>query len=117
MKNFKKLKVWQNGIEIVKHTYQLTSLLPEEEKYNLSSQMKRSSVSIPSNIAEGSNRRSEKDYLRFLEIAQGSCFELETQLIIAQELGFIKKGEGTVLQQAIDDEEMMLYSFMNKLNI
>lgn len=93
MKSFKKLKVWQNGIEIVKHTYLLTSLLPDEEKFNLSSQMKRSSVSIPSNIAEGSSRKSEKDYSRFPEIAQGSCFELETQLIIAQELGFIKRGK------------------------
>ncbi len=78
MKDYRKLRVWKKGIEIVKLTYQLTKELPSEEKFNLVSQMNRSAVSIPSNIAEGSSRKSEKDYYRFLEIALGSSFELDT---------------------------------------
>ena len=72
MKDFKKLEVWQRGIKIVESAYILTKLLPKEEKFNLVSQINRSAVSIPSNIAEGSSRRSEKDYFRFLEIDRKS---------------------------------------------
>jgi len=76
MKNFKQLTVWQKSMNLVVETHQLSKSLPNEEKFGLISQMNRAAVSIPSNIAEGSSRRSDKDYARFLEIALGSSFEL-----------------------------------------
>ena len=89
MKNFKNLKVWQRGIELVVDVYKKTNNFPNEELYGLTSQIKRSAISIPSNIAEGSGRGSKKDFNRFLDISLGSSFELETQLIIAKRLDFI----------------------------
>ena len=88
MSDYKDLLVWQKSIELVKDVYHLVAQLPASERFNLSDQMKRSAVSIPSNIAEGAGRGSNKDYLRFLYIARGSLRELETQLIIVGELGF-----------------------------
>ncbi|HSH50673.1 MAG TPA: four helix bundle protein [Bacteroidales bacterium] len=78
MKNFKKLKIWQKGFKIVIETYNITKEFPKDEKFTLTNQVNRSAVSITSNIAEGSSRRSQKDYFRFIEIALGSCFELES---------------------------------------
>src|SRR5271156_4610113 len=89
MHNFKELKVWKAGIEISKIIFQLTKSFPSEEKYGLISQMTRSAISIPSNIAEGCGRKSNKELHQFLNIALGSSFELETQLIIAREFGYI----------------------------
>ena len=86
MKNFKQLRVWQKGLEIALASYELVQAFPKEERYGLSSQITRAAVSIPSNIAEGSSRGSEKDYNRFLEISLGSCFELETQLRLIWEV-------------------------------
>ena len=90
-RNFRTLNIWIDGIILVKHVYQLAELLPSEEKFGLKSQICRAAVSIPSNIAEGSSRNSEIDFKRYLEIALGSSFELETQLIIIQELHLISK--------------------------
>jgi len=84
--NFKELLVWKKSIELVKSIYQLTSILPSDERFGLISQMNRSSVSIPSNIAEGSGRTSEKEFIHFLNISISSSYELETQLIITNEL-------------------------------
>lgn len=85
MRNFRNMKIWQEGLAIVKKVYNLSEQLPPEEKYGLRSQTCRSAVSIPSNIAEGCSRDSEIDFKRFLEISLGSSFELETQLIIIKE--------------------------------
>jgi len=82
IKNFQDLRIWQKGIEVVKDIYTLTKNLPKEELYGLTSQMRRSAVSIPSNIAEGFRRYHNKEYKQFLYIAMGSCAELETQIII-----------------------------------
>ncbi len=117
MKDYRKLRVWKKGIEIVKLTYQLTKLLPSEEKFNLVTQMNRSAVSIPSNIAEGSSRKSEKEYHRYLEIALGSSFELDTQIEIILELRFIEADLVKNLQSELLEEIMMLQSLMNKLNV
>jgi len=84
--NFKELLVWKKSIELVKSIYQITSILPSDERFGLISQMNRSSVSIPSNIAEGSGRTSEKEFIHFLNISISSSYELETQLIITNEL-------------------------------
>jgi four helix bundle protein len=96
MHNFKELKVWKVGIEVSKIIFQVTKSFPSEEKFGLISQMMRSAVSIPSNIAEGCGRKTNKDFHRFLNIALGSSFELETQLIIAKEFNYIN-------QEKLDD--------------
>ena len=80
MRNFRELKIWQKGIDIVVEIYVLTALLPAEEKYGLKSQLQRAVISIPSNIAEGCSRESDPDFKKFLEYAIGSAFEIETSL-------------------------------------
>lgn len=115
MKNFKKLKIWQKGMEIVNEVYRIANLLPEKEKYGLYPQITKAAVSIPSNIAEGSSRRSEKDYYRFLEIALGSSFEVETQSIIIETLNYLDPSELTYIHSLLDEEQMMIYGLMNKL--
>ena len=117
MRNFKELKIWQKGIDIAIKTYEFTDSFPREDKYGIVQQMTRASVSIPSNIAEGSSRRSEKDYYRFIEISLGSTFELETQIIIAEKLN---KGNQQLLQELkteITDEQRMITGFQQKLNL
>ena len=84
------LKVWQEAMTLVKETYLLTSAFPPEELYGLSAQLRRSAVSVPSNIAEGAARSSKKEFLQFLSVARGSLSELETQVIIAKELGYVE---------------------------
>ncbi len=89
MRNFRELEVWKESIEIVKKVYSITNAFPSNEKFGLVSQMNRCRVSIASNIAEGCSRKSEIDFARFLEISIGSSFELETQLIISNNLIYI----------------------------
>ena len=116
MRNFKQLKIWQKGFTIAADCFKLTEMFPPHQRFSLTSQINRSGVSIPSNIAEGSSRSSEKDYNRFLEISLGSCFELETQLLIS---GAVNYGEESIRNRIladIDEEEKMIISFMNKLN-
>ena len=91
IKSFKDLRIWQEGINLVKDIYILTKGFPKDEMYGLTSQMRRCSVSIPSNIAEGFRRYHNKEYKQFLSITLGSCAELETQVIISHELGYIKE--------------------------
>ena len=93
MHNFKDLKVWQKSIDLAVDIYKAMSLFPNDEKYGLVSQMKRCSVSIASNIVEGSGRGSDKEFNHFLNISQGSAFELETQLILAKELELCSEDE------------------------
>ena len=86
--NHKDLKVWKRSIDLVVRVYGLSKSLPTDEKFGLNSQIKRSVVSIPSNIAEGAGRSSTKELIRFIDIASGSLSELETQLILVKKLGF-----------------------------
>ena len=116
MRNFKALKIWQKGFEIAVKSFKLTSSFPKEEKYGISSQITKAAVSIPSNIAEGSSRTSEKDYNRFLEISLGSTFELETQLLISGAINFGNTEIRNEILKNLDEEQTMLISFMNKLN-
>lgn len=87
--DYKQLDAWKESMKLVQLVYELTYHFPDEEKFGLVSQLRRASVSIPSNIAEGQSRNSNKDYKRFVEIALGSTLELETQLLIASRLNFI----------------------------
>lgn len=115
MKNFKDLKIWQKGFQIAVQSFNITQTFPSSERFGLTSQITRAAVSIPSNIAEGSSRRSDKDYSRFIEIAMGSCYELETQLQIAKAINYGDKELIEALLIVIDEEERMLTSFMNSL--
>ena len=92
-KSYKELIVWQKSIVLVKEIYSLLRCLPQEERYVISDQMRRAAISIPSNIAEGHGRESEKDFKRFLSMAKGSVSELETQLTICQELGYLTEDQ------------------------
>jgi four helix bundle protein len=89
MHNFKELIVWKESMKLAKTVYVNLLELPKDEQFGLASQIKRSVISIPSNIAEGAGRSSDKEFLRFLSITTGSLFELETQLLLAADLGFI----------------------------
>ena len=116
MRNFKELKIWQKGFDIAVKSFRLVNTFPKEEKYGISSQLTRAAVSIPSNIAEGSSRRSEKDYCRFIEISLGSSFEMETQVLIAAAVDFGNAEIRDEILRDIRDEQKMLTGFMNKLN-
>lgn len=105
VRNFREFEIWQQGIKIVKAVYQLSDYLPEREKYGLRNQICRSAVSIPSNIAEGCARGGEKDFKRFLEIAKGSAFELETQLIIIQHLELVEPSRIELILGALNSEQ------------
>lgn len=115
MRNFRNLEIWKNGIELVKQVYLLSDKLPSEEKFGLRSQITRASVSVPSNIAEGCSRNSDIEFKRFLEIAIGSLFEVETQLIISKELGFIKATELETIFGLIQKEGKMINSLINRI--
>ena len=91
MKTHRDLDVWKEGIELATLIYKLTDTFPKEERYGLSDQLKRSAVSIPSNIAEGAARHSSKEFVQYLYIALGSASELETQLIISKKVGFLSE--------------------------
>jgi len=91
MRDFRKLDIWSKGVSIVKDVYALSENIPQKEKFGLISQMQRCAVSIPSNIAEGCSRNSEIEFKRFLEMAIGSSFELETQLILCIEIGYTER--------------------------
>ena len=116
IKSYKDLLIWQKGIDIVINLYQLVEDFPKQETYALSSQLKRASVSIPSNIAEGYGRNSTQSYIHFVSISRGSLFELETQLIIAQKLKFVKNESLlSELMNQITEESKMINSFLSKL--
>ncbi|KQN38235.1 four helix bundle protein [Pedobacter sp. Leaf41] len=89
MHNFRQLQIWKEGMAIAKATYLLINILPSKEKFGLISQISRCAVSVPSNVAEGSSRSSNKEFGHFLSIALGSLFELETQLLLSADLGFL----------------------------
>lgn len=95
MHQFKELGIWKKSRLFCSKIYNVTATFPSEEKFGITNQLRRASVSIPSNIAEGSSRNSNKDFARFLEIAIGSAYEAETQLLISSDLGFITE-ESTI---------------------
>jgi four helix bundle protein len=93
LEDYKDLIVWKRAMELATAAYKVAQKLPREENYALADQIRRSAVSVPSNIAEGYGRGSAKDYARFLSIARGSRYELETQLLLCVELGYVKEEE------------------------
>jgi four helix bundle protein len=113
MKAHQRLKVWQRAIDFVTRIYKLTEEFPKEEIYGLMGQMRRAAVSIPSNIAEGAARDSKKEFRKFLSISQGSASELETQLIIAEKLGFCSGIDD--LMSELDEISKMIVGLRRKL--
>ncbi|AMC12095.1 four helix bundle protein [Lutibacter profundi] len=115
MHKIEELKIWKKSIKLTMLVYQLITALPSNEKYGLISQIKRSSVSIPSNIAEGAGRNSNKEFKHFLSIANGSAYELHTQLILTIELGLISKEKVQPVLDLITEVQKMNYSFQKSL--
>ena len=115
MRNFREYDVWKRGIAFTGGIYILTRDLPDHEKFGIISQIRRASVSIPSNIAEGCSRHSEKDFARFVEIALGSAFEVETLLIICQEVGYLQQEEIKTMVDELQVIQKSLNSLYSKL--
>ncbi len=116
VKNYKELNIWKKGIEIVDRIYRTTEKFPQKELYGLSSQMQRSAISIPSNIAEGFARGHTAEYKQFLRIALGSCAELDTQLIIAHRRNYTTQAEVLNLQEDLDHESRMIMNLIKSLS-
>ncbi len=113
MKNYKELDVWKRSIDFAVEVYRFTETFPSDEKFALASQLKRAAISISSNIAEGSARRSSKEYIRFLYISLGSAAEIETQLILAKKLGFGERHEAVM--KNLQDIQCMLMGVIKYL--
>ncbi len=108
MRPHEKLDVWKKSIDLVVSVYRLTENFPSEEKFGLTSQIRRAAVSIPANIAEGAARESDKDFGRFLSIAQGSTSEVETELLIANRLGFLSTEDYDEVMASLDSVGRMI---------
>jgi four helix bundle protein len=115
MHRFKKLEMWQQSRVFCTEIYAVTSSFPDSERFGLTSQLRRASVSIPSNIAEGSSRNSNKDFSRFLEIAIGSAYEIETQLLIASDLKFITTEKLELLTNKLENIIKMISKFRSTI--
>lgn len=115
MKDFKKLEMWQHGMDLVDLVYELYEGLPWQNVSEYKSQSQRAAISIPSNIAEGNSRKSEREKFRFMEIALGSAFELETQTLSAMRRTWCAKEKAERILKAIDRQQKMLIGFMGKL--
>ena len=110
MHNFRKLDTWLDGVELADTIYTLTASFPKTEIYGLSSQMQRAAVSVPSNIAEGSGKGSDRDFARFVSISLGSLFELETQIEIAYRRGYISTENYYALRPKVDSLQKRIYN-------
>ena len=115
MHNFRKLTVWNSAMSLTVELYEISEGFPKPEMYGLTSQMRRAAVSIPSNIAEGSGRGSDKDFCRFLDIAISSCFELETQIEIAFRMSFLTDEAYSRLIDSCSQVQKMIYAFRRNL--
>lgn len=115
VKSYKDLLVWQKSMKLVKNVYLATRKFPQSEVYSLTSQINRAAIAIPSNIAEGYGRKSSKGYNQFLSIAYGSSLELETQFLLATDLGFIDKNTNQEILNSIIEIQKMLSSIISKI--
>ena len=115
MHNLKELKIWSKAIEVSVDVYKATASFPKEEVFGLTSQIRRSAVSIPSNISEGAGRNSKNEFVHFLGIANGSSYELQTQLIISNKLNLITDKTLEPLIREIEEIQKMNYTFQKTL--
>ncbi|MEZ0209094.1 MAG: four helix bundle protein [Candidatus Paceibacterota bacterium] len=116
MAEYKKLIVWERAVNFCTAVYKTTSSFPESEKFGLCDQLRRASVSIPSNIAEGSKRSGDKEFCQYLRISHGSGAEIETQLLIAKNLGYISEKDLTVLLTELDTIMKMIGMLIKKIS-
>jgi four helix bundle protein len=116
IRSFKDLQIWRRSIKLVEDIYAATRPFPKEEMYALTSQLRRSAVSIPSNISEGFARLHNKEYRQFLYMSLGSCAELTTQVVIASQLKYIEKGKADKLLDTIEEISKMTMGLIKKLN-
>ncbi len=119
IRGHKDLEVWKKSMSFVTEVYKVTKCFPKEEIYGLTNQMRRAAVSVPSNIAEGAARASRKEFLQFLHLSLGSLTELETQILIAQNLGYIKDSscmtrEATVIQKLLNG---LIFSLKKRIDV
>ena len=115
LKSYKELKVWQKAYDVCLLVYKTTGAFPSDERYGLTAQARRSAVSVPSNIAEGYGRKTTADYVRMLYIALGSLCELETQIMLSEDLSYRKKDRVTDLKNSISEVERMLKALIRSL--
>lgn len=113
--NFKNLIVWKKAVDLAVHIYELTAMFPNDEKFGITSQMRRSSVSIPSNIAEGTARNSSKSFSNSLDISLGESFELETQVIISNRVGLLEDETFETLTNQISEVQKLIVGFKNSV--
>jgi four helix bundle protein len=114
--NFKELKVWQKAMDLTVRAYMLTALFPKEERYGLIAQIQRAVVSIPSNLAEGCGRVTNKDLQHFVSMSMGSCYEVETQMILAYRFKYVSVEDLHAFEQSASEVQKMLFGFYNSLN-
>ena len=117
MHNIKDLKIWNKSIDLVIKVYDVSSKFPVDERYGLISQIRRCAVSIPSNISEGAGRNSYKEFLQFLGIANGSSYELQTQLVIVERLGFVDNKICNELLENIDEVQKMNFNLQKSIRL
>ena len=115
MHNYKKLMVWQDAVDFSVKLYHATKTFPADERFGLISQLRRASVSIPSNIAEGAGRNSRKSFAGFLDVSLGSSFELETQLLISKKVGYLTEVVFDELMRELSRIQKMIVSFRKRL--
>ena len=115
MHNLKEIKMWHKAIDLAADVYKMLANFPVDERYGLTSQAKRSAISIAPNIAEGAGRNSDKEFIHFLGVANGSSYELQTQLIIANRLALINDTDVSNLLEQLDELQKMNYGFQRKL--
>lgn len=113
--SYRDLVVWQKSLKLAKKVYDFTKLFPSEELFGITTQMRKSSVSVPSNIAEGYGRQYAKEYIRFLQIVRGSLYEFQTQLEISLHAGYLFKNDYNQIQLELSEIERMLNGLINKL--
>lgn len=116
MHNFRKLQIWGDAMVLAKDVYTLLKDVPGEERFGLVSQLRRCAVSVPSNIAEGSARTSDKEFAHFLRIALGSCYEMETQIILAHDFGYIQQTQYDDIINKIIIQQKRITKFINTLS-
>ncbi len=115
MHNFRNLQVWKDAIDLAVEVYKITGTFPVSEKYNLISQLNRSAVSVPSNIAEGAGRNTNGEFIQFLGVSTGSSYEMETQFIIANRLGFVEEEQFIPVMEKMHSIQKMTHSLKSSL--
>jgi len=115
MHNLKELKIWQKAIDIGEQVYLVTKSFPKEEKYGMISQIRRAAISISSNIAEGAGRNYNKEFIQFLGIANGSCFEVQSQLVLSIRLNLISETQANPILALIEELQKMMFRFKSSL--